>query len=225
MNEPIIKEFNVKSKSLYIFFGGINARIGMPPFEFYNSAKILDENKIFIRDFSQSWYQSGLKDISNNAQETAKNIEAIVTELQPENICFVGNSMGGFAAIMFSLLTDFGEGKKISVVAFSPQTFISPKLRKLHGDKRWRKQMLKMHIRNLFNRNMILDLDSKLASDRRTKNIQVYIGKDDALDVIHANHIAAHKGVKIHALESGGHNVIKQLRDSNQLHKILSMNG
>lgn len=42
MNEPIIKEFNVKSKSLYIFFGGINARIGMPPFEFYNSAKILD---------------------------------------------------------------------------------------------------------------------------------------------------------------------------------------
>lgn len=223
MKESIIKEFNDKSNMLYIFFGGINARIGMPPFEFYNSAKIIDENKVFVRDFSQSWYQSGLKGTSINIQETVKCIETIVHEIQPEHIFFVGNSMGGFAAIMFSELTNLG-GISTSVIAFSPQTFISFKLRRRYSDRRWRKQITKMYIKNIFNRNMVLDLAPLLISNNLKRNIQIYIGKDDALDVAHANHIEVYKGIKIHALESGGHNVIKQLRDSGQLHKIMRIN-
>lgn len=223
MKESIIQEFNNKSKTLYVFFGGINARIGMPPFEFYNSARIIEESKMFVRDFSQSWYQSGLKGISNNVLTTAKHIETVMDELQPRNVCFVGNSMGGFAAIMFSELINL-KGKNVSVVAFSPQTFIAPKLRKLHGDGRWRKQMIKMHMKNLFNKNMYLDLDTLLSSKVIQRDINIYIGKDDALDVIHANHIAGHKGVTVHALESGGHNVIKQLRDTNQLQQIMRIN-
>ena len=56
---------------LYIFFGGIVAGIGIPVFEFYNASKILDENKIFARDFSQCWYQNGLLEISQDIQSTA----------------------------------------------------------------------------------------------------------------------------------------------------------
>ncbi|MBZ0333205.1 alpha/beta fold hydrolase [Marinobacter sp. AL4B] len=223
MNESIIQEFNNKSKTLYVFFGGINARIGMPPFEFYNSAKIIEESKMFVRDFSQSWYQSGLKGISNNVLSTAKYIKAVIDELQPENVCFVGNSMGGFAAIMFSELIALKE-KNVSVVAFSPQTFIAPKLRKLHSDRRWQKQIVKMQIKNLLNKEMYLDLNALLSINRAQRDINIYIGKDDALDVIHANHIANHKGVTVHTIGGGGHNVIKQLRDTNQLHQIMGIN-
>lgn len=223
MNESVIKEFNDTSKSLYIFFGGIKALIGMPPFEFYNSAKLLDENKMFLRDFSQSWYQSGLKGISTDALGTARYIETTVNELRPENVCFVGNSMGGFAAILFSELTQL-HAPNISVIAFSPQTFISPALRRRHRDKRWWKQLLKMRLVNLFNKNIFMDLDSLMSSSQRKRNIRLYIGKDDAIDIIHTNHIAKHQGVKINIFENGGHNIVKVLRDNGQLQQIMKIN-
>lgn len=49
------------SDSLYLFFGGIQAGIAMPPFEFYQASGIFNENKLFLRDFAQSWYHAGLK--------------------------------------------------------------------------------------------------------------------------------------------------------------------
>ena len=221
MKESIIKEFNNKSKSLYIFFGGINSRIGMPPFEFYNSSKIIGENKIFVRDFSQAWYQSGLKGISKNALDTAEYIKNLVDELNPDNVCFVGNSMGGFAAILFSELILF-HSRNVSVIAFSPQTFISPELRKIYGDKRWGKHIFKMNIKNIFNKNKFLDLNLLLSDRKNKRKIEIYVGKDDVLDVIHANHISEYEEVRIHMLDSGGHNIIKTLRDNNQLHEIMS---
>jgi len=44
-------DLSLNGSNLYIFFGGIAAGIVMPPFEFYSASKIIDENKIFIRDF------------------------------------------------------------------------------------------------------------------------------------------------------------------------------
>lgn len=52
-NKSIEVELSPEGSNLYIFFGGIRAGIAMPPFEFYNSSRIINENKIFIRDISQ----------------------------------------------------------------------------------------------------------------------------------------------------------------------------
>lgn len=131
MNEPIEIELSKKGDNLYLFFGGILASIGMPPFEFYNSSKIIDQHKIFVRDFSQSWYQNGLPSVSHDIRSTARYLKAQIEVINPEKIYFVGNSMGGYAAILFSNLIDLGE-----VIAFAPQTFISPHLRMKHKDGR-----------------------------------------------------------------------------------------
>ena len=101
-------ELSKNRSNLYIFFGGIAAGINMPPFEFYNSAKIIDENKIFIRDFSQSWYQNGLSKISKDIDSTVNFLKLQIKTIKPHKIFFVGNSMGGYAAIMFAQLIGKG---------------------------------------------------------------------------------------------------------------------
>lgn len=54
------------SKKLYVIFGGIAAGLNMPPFEFFKSAQILNENKLFLRDLHQCWYHKSLDGISHN---------------------------------------------------------------------------------------------------------------------------------------------------------------
>jgi hypothetical protein len=82
-------ELSKDGKNLYIFFGGIAAGINMPPFEFYNSAKIIDENKIFIRDFTQGWYQNGLPKISKNINSTVTFLKQQIKGIKPHIIFFV----------------------------------------------------------------------------------------------------------------------------------------
>ncbi|MHB8789329.1 MAG: alpha/beta hydrolase family protein [Desulfobulbaceae bacterium] len=140
MNFPIETEISENGNNLYIFFGGIASGIAMPPFEFYNASKIIDDHKIFIRDFSQCWYQDGLPSIGYDVYSTAKFIENQIENIKPKKVYFVGNSMGGYAAILFSNLIDMGE-----VIAFAPQTFISPFLRMKHRDIRWPMQILNVY--------------------------------------------------------------------------------
>ena len=73
-NKSIEIDLSTNGRNLYIFFGGIVAGIAMPPLEFYNSSKIIDESKIFIRDLAQCWYQDGLPSISKDIYGTAGHI-------------------------------------------------------------------------------------------------------------------------------------------------------
>ena len=100
---PLLEEILSESERLYFIFGGILNRIdGMLPFEFYASSRILGYSKIFFRDFSQSWYQSGLRGFANDIYELESFIKQRISALQPSKVYFVGNSMGGFAAILFA---------------------------------------------------------------------------------------------------------------------------
>lgn len=93
MNESIKIEVSDNRNNLYIFFGGVAAGIAIPPFEFYNASRIIDENKIFIRDFYQCWYQNGLPGISQDIHSTATHIKHLIEEINPNMVFFVGNSM------------------------------------------------------------------------------------------------------------------------------------
>ncbi len=206
-----------KGNNLYVFFGGIAAGIAMPPFEFYNASKIIHEHKIFIRDFSQSWYQNGLLGLTNDIHSTARLIKNRIDEISPDDVFFVGNSMGGYAAILFSTIIGVGE-----VIAFSPQTFISPVLRFKHKDARWKKKINNTYIRSIF-KPKVWDLRNLLLRADSNRKISIHVSRDDRLDYIHALHIADIKGVKIFEYDGGGHNVVKLLRDQGRLPEIMSI--
>jgi hypothetical protein len=216
MLEPVEKELSPNGKNLYIFFGGIGAGIAIPPFEFYKASRILGDHRLFIRDFSQCWYQTGLPSISNNVYSTATYLQNEITSIGPERVYFVGNSMGGYAAILFSSLIGAGE-----VIAFAPQTFISPLLRLRHQDRRWRKQILNTYMKSFW-KPRVWDLRPLLTSSGHEKKISVLVSKAHRLDHIHACHIADVPGVKLHEFNSGGHAVVKLLRDQGKLHAIMS---
>jgi hypothetical protein len=213
---PIERELSPDASNLYIFFGGIAAGITMPPFEFYNAAKIINENKIFIRDFGQCWYHNGLPGISNDIYSTANFIQKEIQSLNPQKVFFVGCSMGGYAAILFATLIGHGE-----VIAFSPQTFISPFLRMTHGDRRWSKQIFNAYKRSLFKRK-VWNLKPLLLRKNCNQKISIFVSKDHRIDCVHAEHIKNISGVKIYEFNGGGHGVVKLIRDEGKLPAIMA---
>lgn len=220
MNEakPVEIELVPDASSLYIFFGGIAAGIAMPPFEFYRSSKILNENKIFIRDLAQRWYQDGLPGISNDIDSTTDFLRAEIKKLEPKKIFFVGNSMGGFAAILFSTLIGKGDA-----IAFAPQTFISPLLKLKHLDLRWLKPIWRAYQIGSAKRK-IWDLRPLLLKQDGTQKISIFVCKDCRLDYVHARHLKDISGVKIFEFNGAGHGVVRLLKETGQLPAIMSGN-
>ncbi len=216
MNEPIEIELSENGSNLYVFFGGIAAGIAMPVFEFYNASKIINDHKIFLRDFSQSWYQNGLPSISNDIYSTAQFLTSQIEDIKPEKVYFVGNSMGGYAAILFGSLIG-----SVEVIAFAPQTFISPILRIRHRDNRWKKQIRSTY-RKSFLKRKVWNLRPLLIRSSHNKKVSVFVSKVDKLDHKHASHIADIEGVNIYEFEDGGHGIVKLLRDQGKLPAIMS---
>ncbi len=205
------------SKKLYFFFGGLRGKITMPQFEFYNASKIVNENKIFMRDFSQSWYHDGLLNVSQDIDTTVTFLQKEIDELKPENVYFVGNSMGGYAAILFSILTKQGEA-----IAFAPQTFISPELRNQHADKRWAKQIAKTHKLSAL-KTKAYDL-RQLLSDSQNQRVSIFVSKNHELDYLHATHLKGIPDVNVYEFENEDHGLVKVLRDEGKLPIIMSGN-
>jgi predicted esterase YcpF (UPF0227 family) len=203
------------SKSLYFFFGGIQASIAIPPFEFYKASGIIDENKVLLRDFSQSWYHAGLKDISVDINTTANYIENIINQISPEKLFFVGNSMGGYAAILLSALIGKGE-----VIAFAPQTFISSDLREKYNDTRWPQQIAKTLGLSTTHKEAH-DLKEVLSNAKKDNKTSIYVARDNALDLNHASHVKGCPGVKVVEFDAGGHSLVRELRDNGKLPRIM----
>ena len=177
MKEAAIREeLTPGSRKLYFMFGGIAAGLAMPPFEFYSSAKIIEENKIFLRDFSQAWYQNGLPGVGKTFYSVGNFIEQKIAELEPEEVFFVGNSMGGYAAILFASLIGMG-----TAIAFAPQTFVSPLKRLRHREQRWSKQINKMHLRTALKPH-VWDLEAWLkarqSGAKTNATIEIYVARD-----------------------------------------------
>lgn len=216
MTSAVEFDLSADSSTLFIFFGGMAAGIAMPPFEFYNFSKILGESKIFVRDFDQCWYHAGLPGCSRDIYSTVNYLRGEIRKIGPRRIVFVGNSMGGYAAMLFAAL--LGEGE---VVAFAPQTFISPLLRMRYRDGRWRRQIFKVWWRGLFARK-VWDLRPLLSRRGAGLKISVFVSAQDRLDYAHALRIKGVPGVTVHEVDGGGHDVVKLLRDNGSLPAIMA---
>ncbi len=211
---PFLFEHN-SSKNLLISFGGIRQNIGMPIFEFYNSISDLDCDKIYIRDFNQAWYQLGVDGKISSIDKLYEFLEDIIEEYKYERIVCLGNSMGGYAAILFGVRL-----KATTILSFSPQSFIGKAHRIYYKDKRWSKYLRKIYRSKLFSKYYDLKLCLKQHSDFDGL-IHIYYGSDNKLDEIHAKRLKAFSFVKLNSVE-GDHNIVRSIRDSGQLIKLIN---
>jgi hypothetical protein len=203
------------SNVLLVTFGGIQQGIAMPMFEFFNSLQQYQVNKLFIRDFSQSWYHQG----SNSIGIDIFSIKAFIEEVKRQHgitkLVIIGNSAGGYAALLFGALLSAD-----SVHAFAPQTFLNKWNRFKYWDTRWGKQIKRLH-RDTRSKEL-LDLKSYLSSYSIVGDFNIYYCSNNRLDKIHATRLENFSAIKLHAYLEGGHAVIKHLKETGALSRILT---
>jgi acetyl esterase/lipase len=134
------------------------------------------------------------------------DIDAVAERLREitadaEEVVMIGNSAGGYAALLFGALLG------AEVHAFSPQTFIDPALRQLHEDTHW----------SLFLDALGDDLDSRYADllpllAQGDGPFHVYYPAAERIDALHAERLADLTQVTLHAFYYGGHGLVRALR-------------
>lgn len=198
-----------------VVFGGIKGGLGIAPFEFRTVLASSTANTVFFRDHSQMWYQQYLGGGGLDVDRLFARHPKLEKVLRRPSVSCVGNSMGGYGAIMFGL----GLGARYAI-AFAPQTLIGPLARRRVNDRRWHRQMLKMYLRRGPLRRTY-DLRSFSETATGPTRIRIFVGTDDPLDVLHAEHLALGRNVELNRIEGASHDAVKKLRDSGKLIQIL----
>jgi hypothetical protein len=199
--------------TLLVVFGGIAGSLGIPPFEFFNTTQGIPASKIFVRDLNQSWYHGGLRGITDNIEGVRDYLKERMIEANARRTVLVGNSMGGYAAIIFGIMI----GANV-VHSFSPQTFIDNWHRVWHRDFRWHKQIAKTHHIGM---KKYFDLKNILKGETSGCEINIYYSTMHRLDKIHAERMRIRKNIVFHSFEKAGHGLVKYLRDEGKLSEII----
>lgn len=197
-----------------VTFGGIAQGLGVPVFEFFRTLQAAGIDSLFIRDPSQGWYQRPIPDLGADPGAMARRVSELAAELLPgRRIVTVGNSMGGFAAMLFARLCGFD-----AAVAFSPQTFISPELRARYGDGRWQDKMDSIATLHVGDLRPALEAGDPPA-------VQIFSGARDHLDVLHARHLEGLQGVSVTLLAECGHDASRWLKQQGRLESLIMETG
>ncbi|MGE4303763.1 MAG: alpha/beta hydrolase [Novosphingobium sp.] len=203
------------SKITFVIFGGISEGIGIPPFEFRRMMADIPANRIYVRDFAQAWYHAGIDDSAPSLDGAVATIKSMLDSIDTQHTIFVGNSMGGFAALLL--------GNKLradKVIAFAPQTYVSPFKRLKTRDFRWMRQITRMYVANGLSKPTY-DLRKYLSASSYKPSSDIYYGEASRLDKLHAQNVTDVENVKLHAFSGEGHGLVKELRASGRLEQIL----
>ncbi len=193
-----------------VAFGGIAQGLGMPAFEFFRTLERLGVDALFIRDPSQGWYQRAIEGFGDTTIAMASHLERLLAEqFCGRRILAIGNSMGGWAAMLFGCLCELE-----AVIAISPQTFISPALRRKHSDSRWAAQI------DSIGGPAFDDLAPLMRRSTSPRTV-IYVGENDPLDMAHAQHVADSPSLRLRTLDECGHDAARNLRDRGMLRPLL----
>lgn len=212
---PYEEDFWQGSDRLYIMFSGARGHLGLPKLEYARSAGIIDHNRLLLRDPFSAWYQRGIPTVGEDVHAIARFLENKITESGASDVWFVGNSMGGFAALLFCSLTATGRA-----IAFAPQTFLSPEKVKFFGDTRRPEAVAEMHSHRTANH--IYDLQPWLKRHSPDISADLYYDDSYAFDLHHANELKGFRNIRHHPFQQGGHRIIIHLYQQGLLEGILN---
>lgn len=211
---PIFKDFSSQSPHLLISLGGYFGGFGTT-FEFSNVADAADVKKIFIRDIRRAVYHAGLPGLSSDVPSTAEVLRGLIAESGAKRVTMIGNSQGGFAAIMFGALLNIDY-----VHALSAQTLVGPLNRWKHRDYRWPHVAAQLYYKSLFKKKY-WDLKKLLQSTTGKTKFNLHYGQKDPLDSVNAEYLRGCRGVTLHSYPLSKRQLLKHIMDSGQFDNIL----
>jgi acetyl esterase/lipase len=197
---------------LIVFAGTAGAFGGIPVIEFFNLVSDIPAYKIFLRDPEALWYQNGIPGIGNSVHDIVVYLKNQCELMGAKRVVTVGNSAGGYAAILFGVLIKADE-----IHAFSPKTrllfesdFRDPELlRLLH-------QKIKTDESSLDLRKFLLQRSGYSAT------IQVYYAQHEATDARHALRLAGLPKVRLFKYPWAEHGLVRVVKKHGELKRLLS---
>ena len=200
-------------RTMLVMFSGYQQGLGMPVLEFRRITQAVAAKLVFLRDPAQSWYHGNLPGAGNGPTQIAEFIGRLKAGAGCERLVCVGNSMGGYGALLVGSLAAADR-----VIAFSPQTFISRWLRLRHLDRRWGNR-IPLARRSAGALRAAFDLAAFLRPPGYG-SADIYADSSHRLDAVHAHRLERVDSTKIHFID-GGHGAIKRMRDSGELLSII----
>jgi hypothetical protein len=206
-----------RTRTMLVAFGGMESRMGVPPFEFLSIAGEMDVKRMFVRDLQQAWYHLGLPRCGSDLDELAVSLRGMLRRRRVQRLVLAGSSAGGYAAIVFGTLL----GADV-VLAFSPQTTLDLDVLGRMGDHRWDERLEQLTNADELNPAWI-DLRSALPEARWCEETQYRLYFDEAqrADREHAERLAGLEGVRLYRFGGGGHRVARHMRDSGALARVI----
>jgi hypothetical protein len=200
----------------------------MPNFDFFGKIKKFESqtniklNRILIRDIKNAWYHRGIPGLGSHVDEVVATIRGLIRSIRPSQVWTIGQSMGGYAAILFGMLLEVDR-----IIAFGPLSHLDPEEAIRYGERRF------------------LPIMESLAADpprsgyydlvRLGKNldyrrpIHVVFGTHPGIesdqmgnfDAIHAIRLERLANVTLHPYPDSDHLVVKWLSEQKRMQKLL----
>jgi hypothetical protein len=209
--EGLIVDLEHDGATLVVAFAGLRGFLGgFPAFEFRKILSSVDVKSAFFRDHYAAWYHRGVVDVGPGIESVLGRLR----ELQQEahRVVMVGNSAGGYAALLFGALLG------CEAYAFSPQTFIHPDLLREAGDDRWDEELAVLVDSGFFDPRYG-DLAPLL--EKSEGRFEIFYGALDGVDWKHVEPVRGIERVTVNRIENCDHRVVRHLRDSGWLLSFL----
>lgn len=209
--DGIVLDLEHDSATLVIAFAGLKGFLGgFPAFEFRNILSSVDVKSVFFRDHYSAWYHRGVVDVGPGIDSVVARLRQL--EGEADRVVMIGNSAGGYAALLFGALLG------CEAYAFSPQTFIDPDLLRDAGDKRWDEELTALLESGFFDPRYG---DVAPLLEKSNGRFEIFYGGLDLVDWKHAEPLRELERVTVNRIEKCDHRVVRHLRDSGWLLSFL----
>ena len=217
-------------KTLVIAFGFVSWST-RPAFDFYGRLKKLEElsgehiNKILLRDSGNAWYHRKIDGLGRHVDETAAQLRTLIASIAPSKVITIGQSMGGYAAIMYGLLLEVQQ-----IIAFGPLSFLDVEQARLYHELRWLPVMQGLAenppASGYYDLATLCRARATQATELHivfgTKPDQANCSESVNLDAMHAHRLAAYGNCTLHPFPHSEHAVVQHLIDTRKINALLA---
>ena len=204
----IYLDLNAESDILVISCSGI-APSGTVTYGMESFTRNWPIKRLFICDKRNNWYQRGIAGFTQNLDETAFLISQFLRRVAPKRACAIGASGGGYMALLLTARCRLNRA-----LAFGPQTTLSQKWRKEHGDCRFGPEVSDIH--DFTGPEGVPDI-----LDNTGGEFHIIYPSGHSLDLLHAERLMGK--AHLYRMNTPHHNVAATLRDHGILQDVLNV--
>jgi tetratricopeptide (TPR) repeat protein len=202
------------SETAVLVFTGLNDAMMMPLPIFDRYLAALGVTAVYLKDSSRMFFLRGIQSLAPDYAGTLAALRSILERLRVSQLCAIGNSAGGPAAIRYGTELD---ARYITCFSCTTHDLSEPVAQFRLG----RKIMRKRFFANL--PADMLDLKPFLQKRQRASTIRLYYGDGEEWDKKQALHLADVEGVALNPIaDLDEHAVISWLFAKGELGKVLA---